>query len=107
VEGSRSLDVMKLSRAGYLSGVRFGDWQWSYQDGSTSSIGITGGEQSITLDYRIRLSGEDWQTVCRSAGRPANSVASGHGSSAMYQRTECIVGGRLQSCGRLFACRHC
>jgi hypothetical protein len=31
VEGSRSLDVTKLARAGYLAGSRTGGWQWTYQ----------------------------------------------------------------------------
>jgi hypothetical protein len=63
VEGSRSLDVMKLARAGYLSGVRFGSWQWTYGDGTKASIQIAGTRDAVTLDYRIRSGGEDWQSV--------------------------------------------
>jgi hypothetical protein len=113
VEGCRSLNVMKLARACYLSGARFGSWHWTYGDGTTCSIGITGGGQSIILDYRIRSGAEDWQTVqqrvpirwtpCRFGGeRPwfvcdvsANGVYCGRRVAKLY-------GG-----GRLFACRHC
>ena len=113
VEGSRPLDVMKLARAGYLSGSRTGGWKWTYGDGTTAFIGITGGRQAITLDYRIRSSGEDWQTVqqrvpvrwtpCRFGGeRPwfvcdvlANGVYCGRQVAKLY------------GAGRLFACRHC
>src|ERR1700733_8567350 len=113
VEGSRSLNVMKLARAGYLSGVRFGSWQWSYQDGTTSSIGIAGGKQAIPLNYRNKTGGDDWQSVqqrvpirwtpCRFGGeRPwfvcdvlANGVYCGRQVAKLY------------GAGRLFACRHC
>jgi hypothetical protein len=45
VEGSRSLDVMKLARAGYLSDRSFGSWRWTYGNGTTALVwgGQTGG----------------------------------------------------------------
>ncbi len=113
VEGTRSLDVMKLARAGYLSGLRLGSWQWTYGDGTTNSIGIRGDRDEIVLDYRIRPHGEDWHPVhqrvpirwtpCRLSGeRPwfvcrvsANGVYCGRQVAKLY------------GAGRLFACRHC
>jgi hypothetical protein len=113
VEGTRSLEVMKLARAGYLSDVRFGSWQWTHGDGTKASIQISGGRQAVTLDYRVKAGGEDWQTVhqrvpirwtpCRFAGeRPwfvcdvsANGVYCGRRVAKLY------------GAGRLFACRHC
>jgi hypothetical protein len=113
IEGTRSLDVMKLCRSGYLSNFIVGSWQWTYGDGETSSIGVTGGRNTITLTYRIRVHSEDWQSVrqqvpirwapCRFGGeRPwfvcdvqANGVYCGRRVAKLY------------SGGRLFACRHC
>jgi hypothetical protein len=113
VEGTLSLDVMRLARAGYLSGQQFGNWTWTYQDGTTASVVIRGGKQEINLDYRSRSHGEDSQSVhqrvpirwtpCRLGGkRPwfvcdvaANRVYCGRQVAKLY-------GG-----GRLFACRHC
>jgi hypothetical protein len=104
---------MKLARAGYLTGSRLGSWQWSYRDGSTASVSVTGGREAVRLDYRIRTYDEDWQSVnqriqirwtaCRFGGeRPwfvcdvaANGVYCGRRVAKLY-------GG-----GRLFACRHC
>ena len=43
MEGSRSLDVMKLARAGYLSDRSFGSWRWTYWDGPTASVDLQGG----------------------------------------------------------------
>jgi hypothetical protein len=113
VEGSRSLSVMKLARAGYLSGMTFGGWQWTCGDGTTASIQITGAKDAVTLDYRVRSGGDDWEPVrqrvpirrtsCRFGGeRPwfvcdvaANGVYCGRQVAKVYLA------------GRLFACRHC
>ncbi len=104
---------MKLARAGYLSGWRLGSWRWTYGDGTTASIEMTGARNAITLDYRIRTYGEDWQSVhqrvpirwtpCRMGGeRPwfvcdvsANGIYCGRRVAKLY------------GAGRLFACRHC
>lgn len=113
VEGASALSVMKLARAGYLAGSRLGIWQWTYADGQKATIGISGGRNAITLDYRIRSHGKDWQPVeqcipirwtpCRFGGeRPwficdvrANGVYCGRQVAKLY------------GAGRLFACRHC
>lgn len=113
VEGCRSLDVMKLARAGYLSDRRFGSWRWTYRDGAIASIDFQGGRHEIILAYRIRSDGEEWQSVrqpvpirwtsCRFGGeRPwfvcdvsANGVYCGRQVAKLY------------GAGRLFACRHC
>jgi hypothetical protein len=111
VEGTLSLDVMRLASAGYLSGQQFGNWTWTYQDGTT--VVIRGGKQEINLDYRIRSHGEDWHSVhqrvpirwtpCRLGGeRPwfvcnlsANGIYCGRQVTTLY------------GAGRLFACRRC
>jgi hypothetical protein len=113
VDGTRSLDVMKLARTGYLTGSRLGSWQWSYRDSSTASVSVTGGREAIRLDFRVRTHDADWQSVsqripirwtsCRFGGeRPwfvcdvsANGVYCGRQVAKLY------------GAGRLFACRHC
>jgi hypothetical protein len=113
VEGSRSLSVMKLARAGYLSGMIFGSWQWTYGDGTSATIAIRGGRHEIVLDYRIRSHGEDWESVhqsvpirwtpCRLGGERPWFVCSvsAHGVYCGRQVAKLYRGGRL------FACRHC
>ena len=113
VEGTRSLDLMELARAGCLSGQRVGTCNWSNRDGTKASIRIVGGRDAITLNYRVKAHGEDWQSVdqcvpirwspCRFGGeRPwfvcdvrANGVYCGRRVAKLY------------GAGRLFACRHC
>jgi hypothetical protein len=112
-DATRSLDVMKLAHEGYLAGPQMGSWQWTYRDGSTASVLVTGGRYTITLDYRVKSHGEDWQSInqripirwtpCRFGGeRPwfvcdvtANGVYCGRQVAKLY------------GAGRLFACRHC
>ncbi len=113
VEGARPLDVIKVARAGYLSGLRVGGWQWTRQDRTTAFIGITGGRQAITLDYRIKSGGEDWQPVhqrvpirwtsCRFGGERPWFVCDVFANGAHCGRQVA----KLYGAGRLFACRNC
>ena len=101
VEGSRSLDVMKLARAGYLSGGRLGSWQWTYGDGTDATIGIVGGRarDHPRLSHQVGWRGlaDRFSSVCRSAGPPAASAESDPGSSATSAPMESIAAGRLRS----------
>jgi hypothetical protein len=113
IEGTRSLDVMKLARAGYLSDARFGGWQWAYGDGTNARIGLQGGRHEIILDYRIRSNGEDWQSVrqtvpirwtpCRFGGKRPWFVCDVHANGVYCGRQVA----RLYGGTRLFACRYC
>jgi hypothetical protein len=104
---------MKLARAGYLADLRSGGWIWTYKDGTRARIDFQGCRHEIVLDYRVRSSGEEWQSVhqpvpirwtpCRlGSERPwfvcdvsSNGVYCGRQVSKLY------------GAGRLFACRHC
>jgi hypothetical protein len=104
---------MVLARAGYLSSPRIGGWQWTSQGEVTASIGMTGGRDAITLEYRVRSGGGDWQSVHQrvpiqwtrrrlGGERPwficdvqANDVYCGRRVSKLY------------GAGRHFACRRC
>ena len=63
VEGSRSLSVMKLARAGFLSGRQLGSWQWTNRGDITATIQIVGERTSVTLHYRVRA-GERGMAAC-------------------------------------------
>jgi hypothetical protein len=113
VESTRSLDVMRLSRAGFLSGWRRANWQWTYNDGTRAWIGIEDGRDEITLRYRFRSYGHEWKSVeqrvpirwtpCRFGGERPWFICDA--------RTNGIYCGRkvakLYGGGRLFGCRHC
>jgi len=113
VEGTRSLDVMKLARAGLLSGLHTGVWQWTQGDDTAATISIRGGRQQISLSYRTKSHGGEWQSVeqpvpirwtpCRFGGERPWFVCDVR-ANGMYcgRRVAKLYGG-----DRLFACRHC
>jgi hypothetical protein len=68
VETTRSLDVMKLARAGLLSDLHSGVWQWTQGDETAATISISGGRQLITLSYRLRSYEGKWQSVEQRVG---------------------------------------
>jgi hypothetical protein len=113
VEGTRAIDVMQLARAGFLAGPNTGSWQWRYRDGSTASVLITGGRDGVALNYRIRLSGGDWQPVnqritvqwtpCHFGGERAWFICDVMANGMRCgRRVAKLYGG-----GRFFACRRC
>ena len=113
VEGSRSLSVMKLARAGFLSGRQLGSWQWTNRGDITATIQIVGERASVTLHYRVRAGDEEWQPVhqrvpirwtpCRFGGERPWFLCDVH-SNGVYCGRQVA---KLYRAGRLFACRHC
>jgi hypothetical protein len=104
---------MKLAKAGILSGIPFGGWQWTRGDETIASIQITGARDAIILDCRIRSYGEDWQSVhqrvpirwtpCRFGGERPWFVCDVHANGVYCGRRVA----KLYGAGRLFACRRC
>ncbi len=113
VEGTISLDVMQLARAGLLASSVTGSLRWRYQDGTTASTGVTGGRDAVALDYCVKSNSSGWEQVqqrvpirwtpCRFGGeRPwfvcdhcRGGVYCGRNVAKLYLGT------------RRFACRHC
>lgn len=105
--GYLRLDVNKLHRGGWLEPGRACSWQWTWgysEDKSTISIAALAG--SLRLTFRVKSSGEDWQSVAQ---------------DVEIDRTPCNYGGerpwfRCPRCGRrvsvlygakAFYCRAC
>jgi hypothetical protein len=98
VERTRSLSVTKLARAGLLAGHCLSGWQWTHEGETTASIQIECGRDALTLHYRSRASGDDWQSspsACRSVGFLAGSGVNGPGLSAMFTPMGSIAVGGL------------
>lgn len=104
----RALDVRRLARDGLLApGKAFG-WNWLRNDEVIASIQIRVGEDRVTLNYRARNNGEDWQefdypvyldwTPCGLGGRRAWLRCPARGCG---RRVAVLYGGTI------FACRHC
>jgi hypothetical protein len=113
VEGTRSLDVMKLARAGLLSARCLGTSEWSYRDGTKAQIHLVGSRDEITLHYNFRQNGGEWQPVqqrvpirwapCRFGGERPWFVCDVRSNGVYCGRRVA----KLYGAGPLFACRRC
>lgn len=108
-EDYRALDVRKINRAGRLKPGSVCTWEWSRHGQTIASIRLRAGFDRVTLDYRQKTHGGDWQDVAY----PVN-----------LDYSPCNLGGQrvwwqcpARGCGRrvavlyggagVFACRHC
>lgn len=104
----RALDVRKVQREGLLRpGHSFG-WSWTRGGETIASINIKVDSGGVTLDYRQRDRGGEWQamnypvrlawTACHYGGQRAwwlcPAVGCGRRVAVLYS-------------GSVFACRHC
>ena len=62
LEECRFVDVRDWKRRGLLGAWRF-SWGWSRDGKETANIGVAMMEGSVTLSYRIRVNGSEWQDV--------------------------------------------
>jgi hypothetical protein len=105
--------VLEWHRLGYLRSLSWFSWAWTRDGEQAASINVENQRHSVTLKYRSRSYGENWNdieqrvaiewTLCRFGGeRPwfVCSVAA-NGKYCGYRVA------KLYGAGRLFACRHC
>jgi hypothetical protein len=112
VESSRSLDINRLNRAGYLQSSYRATLEWRRGGEPIASIQFRRAGDVLVLSYRIQRHGEEWQDVeqptqvvwmpCRFGARPyfvcpgiVNGIACGRRVVKLY------------GAGTYFLCRHC
>jgi hypothetical protein len=113
VESCRSIDVQDWHRRGYFRSPRRFSWAWTQDGERVASINVDTQRQAVTLKYRSRSYGEDWNDVeqrvpiawtpCRFGGERPWFMCS-VSSNRVYCGRRVI---KLYGAGRLFACRHC
>ena len=103
-----ALDIRRLSRDGFLKPGQSFNWKWSRGGEAVGNINILADVNQVTLDYRARERGGEWQamnypvriswTPCTYGGRRAwwHCPAVGCG-----RRVAILYGGKV------YACRHC
>ena len=102
------LDIRKIARAGRLTpGQSFG-WQWTCNGEKIASINMRTDTDRVTLDYRARDRGGEWQamnyqvrlswTPCTYGGQRAWWLCPAVGCG---RRVAVLYGGKI------YACRHC
>lgn len=104
----RALDVRKVQREGLLRpGHSFG-WSWKRGGETVASINIKVHTGSVTLDYRNRPHGGEWQAMnypVRLAWTPCH-----YGGQRAWWLCPAVGCGRRVAVlygGSVFACRHC
>jgi hypothetical protein len=113
VEESRSLDVLKLHRAGCLKPGWSGIWQWTQGGERVAWIGLRAEERRLVLTYRHRRGGGEWEDVeepvrivwqpCRFGGQRPYFVCPGVVNGVACCRR--VI--KLYGAGTYFVCRHC
>lgn len=107
-ESQNRIDIRLLKKWGHLNGnIVLGTWSWSQCGEETGSIGYRVDIEGITLNYRHRPRGGQWESVEQ---------------RIYFERTPCHYGGHrlwfkcpncsrrvalLYGAGKYFLCRHC
>jgi hypothetical protein len=113
VEDCRSIDVVRLHKAGYLQPGRSGGWQWTHGGETVASINVHAGTDRVSLSYCVRIGDGDWEDVNESVR--VVRVPCRFGGSRPYFVCPGVVNGiacgrrvsKLYGPGRYFLCRHC
>lgn len=107
-DGYRAVDVRRWQREGLLTPGRAFGWQWSRNGKKMASIQVRSEVDQVTLIYRHRSGGGEWQdeqypvlmawTPCNYGGKRAWFLCPAAGCG---RRVAILYGGNI------FACRHC
>jgi hypothetical protein len=100
------LDVRSLKRQGYLRPWWTGLLQWSRRGEPFASINVETGDDRITLRYRTRSRGSEWQTKNYSVVVEWTPCHFG-GNRAWFRCPACARRAAILYCSEVFACRHC
>ncbi len=113
VEDCRSLDVNRFHKDGCLRNGWQGNWTWSRDGQQIASIGCRTGQDRITLDYKVRQYGGDWEPITQTV--PITHTDCHYGGQRPYFLCSGLVNGihcgrrvaKLYAGGKHFLCRHC
>lgn len=102
------LDIRKIARAGLLKpGCSF-SWQWTCNGEKIASISMRADTDRVTLDYRTRDRGGEWQDMHYPVYL-AWSDCNYSGQRAWWRCPAVVCGRRVAVLygGKVYACRHC
>lgn len=113
VEEYRCLDVNQLHRAGCLAPGTSGGWLWMRDGERVADISLQSTGRALTLSFRFRRRGDDWQDVRQSVTLASTPCRFG-GTRPWFICPGVVNGKRcgrrvakLHAGGRYFLCRHC
>lgn len=102
------LDIRRIARAGLLKPGSAFNWQWSSNGKPVANINIRTHNDMVTLDYRVRDRGGEWQTM----NYPVYLAWSGCNYGGLRPWWLCPAAGcgrrvAVLYGGKVYACRHC
>ena len=103
-----SLDIRKIQRCGRLRAGQYFNWQWTRGGEPAGNINIRTDADKVTLIYRQRSNGGDWQDMTYPvylSWTPCN-----YGGQRAWWLCPARVCGRRVAVlygGSVYACRHC
>lgn len=107
VEASRRLDAAKMARTGALVDGFTGRWTWTSQEGEVNWIGIRTAGAMLSLAFRFRSGGGEWQSVSQTLTVIWRACRFG-GRTALFSCPKCgTVCQYLYGAGPKFWCREC
>ena len=104
----RALDVRKLQRQRLLTPGGSLLWSWSINGETTATINLVVGADRVTLDYRQRERGGEWEPMNYTV--QLDWTACGFGGKRVWWCCPAVGCGRRVAVlygGRVFACRQC
>jgi len=113
VEYSRSIDVNRLHKAGFLTPSCTRSWRWTQDGEKVASINLRAEPDRLHLAYRVRIAGGGWESIEESVRLVR--VPCPFGGVRPYFICPGVVNGtacgrrvaKLHGPGRYFLCRHC
>ena len=101
------LDIRKIARTGLLKPGQSFNWQWSRNGEPVANINLRTNTDRVTLDYRARDSGGEWQTMnypVRLSWTPC--TYGGQRAWWLCPASGCGRRVAVRYGGKVYACRH-
>ncbi|MDO0823502.1 hypothetical protein [Desulfosporosinus nitroreducens] len=106
-EDNRSIDINKFNRSGLCNDGLTTSWVWSRRGEEVARINVISGHETITLSYRCREHGGEWEDILQPISLAYTSCNYGsHRPWFVCPRCQKRVG-KLYAGGKRFYCRHC
>ena len=103
-----SIDIRRWTRLGLLSPVQDFGWRWTISDQAVASIFVRVEYDRVTLMYRHRCGGSDWQEMCHPIYIDWTSChIGGRRSWFLCPNATCSCRTAILYLGNIFACRAC
>lgn len=107
IEYNRRLDAGRMRKKGAFKPGFVGRWQWKSDDGEVNWVGITYSPGILSLRFRYRVNGGEWQSVSQDVSVIDRDCPMG-GKTSLFLCPRCAaIRKHLYGAGPRFLCRAC